>query len=150
MNRHKRSHYKTKSRLFLFGDQVKISGNQLENKSIVPVAVPVALLRHSQVVGGQEVQLMEENELIDSESAMIPVSKNSSCFSQSQVPGHSSHQHIVIGSFEINAKQEENGSAAVKDQTSHFALNAKLLIPRTILNHQEQTRVANGSNSTHP
>ncbi|XP_053682372.1 zinc finger protein 678-like [Sabethes cyaneus] len=150
MNRHKRSHYKTKSRLFLFGDQVRQSSNQIENKSIVPEVMPVALINRSGLVAEEELQLPEAKDLIDLDPTVIHASEDLNCFSQSQSLARSSHNHMVTGSFEVNSGKSENRNAATKHQDRHVALNAKLLIPQTILQHQEQTCKVKTPNSATP
>ncbi|XP_055532697.1 zinc finger protein 271-like [Wyeomyia smithii] len=148
MNRHKRSHYRTKSRLFLFGDQLRLSINQLEKKPTDTKAVPVALMHHSQMIADQVFGMAESNDLIDFSPTTISMTNEKKRFSQSQVPGNSSHHKMVIGSFEINTKNTENRSTTEPESVHNYALSSELLIPQTILQHQEQACITNDSNST--
>ncbi|XP_058448950.1 zinc finger protein 678-like [Malaya genurostris] len=139
MNRHKRSHYKSKSRLFLFGEQNRLSENMQPESISSNAIVPINFV-HSQNIPNQNQQLIDGNAMLSLESVTLPVSVEPHIFLGSQVPNNLPEQQLSLGSFEINTGNTSGGETAstLGEGTPLFVLDTKLLIPQTIVQHQEE------------
>ncbi|XP_058811578.1 zinc finger protein 85-like [Topomyia yanbarensis] len=140
MNRHKRSHYKAKSRLFLFAEQGRVSENEQPENVSSSTVIPVTLI-HSQIVTNHDQQLADANAMLNLESVTLPVSVESHNFVGSQVPNSlPEHQQLSLGSFQINTGSASTTSGgALGEGTSLYVLDTKLLIPQTIMQHQDDS-----------
>uniref|UniRef100_A0A1Q3F738 C2H2-type domain-containing protein n=1 Tax=Culex tarsalis TaxID=7177 RepID=A0A1Q3F738_CULTA len=136
MNRHKRSHYKSKSKLFLFGEPKTVPdpADLDPNMLVTPLDSEQAIT--------PQISMLSNSELVT-----IPVSVEAHHFIDPQVPNNMQQQQpqqdqqLPLANFEITAAGTLNGetSATLADGTPLYVIDSKLLIPQTIMQHQEET-----------
>lgn len=133
MNRHKRSHYKSKSKLFLFGD---LNPSQAQEPTDLDPNMLVSPLEQALT---PQISILNSSELVT-----IPVSVEAHHFIDSQVPTNNmqqeQEQQLPLASFEITAAGTLSGgvTATLADGTPLYVLDSKLLIPQTIMQHQQE------------
>ncbi|EDS27404.1 zinc finger protein 558 [Culex quinquefasciatus] len=133
MNRHKRSHYKSKSKLFLFGD---LNPSQAQEPTDLDPNMLVSPLEQALT---PQISILNSSELVT-----IPVSVEAHHFIDPQVPTDNmqqqQEQQLPLASFEITAAGTLSGgvTATLADGTPLYVLDSKLLIPQTIMQHQQE------------
>lgn len=132
MNRHKRSHYKSKSKLFLFGDS---NPPQTQEPTDLDPNMLVSPLEQALT---PQISILNSSELVT-----IPVSVEAHHFIDPQVPTNNmqqQEQQLPLASFEITAAGTLSGgvTATLADGTPLYVLDSKLLIPQTIMQHQQE------------
>lgn len=136
MNRHKRSHYKAQSKLFLFGEN---STSQMGDATVPQESKPdVTIITISTIEECmQPVSLVPDSMLnLDHPSIPTSVEGHNLLDVTQQVPTnvHPQQQQLQLSNFEIAPT-----TTTLDDGTSLYVLNTKLLIPQTIMQHQDHS-----------
>lgn len=140
MNRHKRSHYKAQSKLFLFGEnstsQTGDATDPQERKSDVTI-ITISSIEECM----QPVSLVPDSMLnLDHPSIPTSVEGHNLLDVTQQVPTnvHPQQRQIQISNFEITGTIAPSATT-LDDGTSMYVLNTKLMIPQTIMQHQDHS-----------
>lgn len=141
MNRHKRSHYKSQSKLFLFGEN---STSQTGDATVLQDQKPdVTIITISNIEECMQPETLVPDSMLNLDHPSVPASVEGHNLLNvaEQVPttnGNSQQQHIQLSNFEL-AGTSAPTMTTLDDGTSLYVLNTKLLIPQTIMQHQDQS-----------
>lgn len=136
MNRHKRSHYKTKSRLFLFGEKKSVP-EKIDTTAMVRAFLQQQAEQRKQKEGGHSKAMLNP----EAESDPAPEESLDSLYRAhiANINHNQAPQQISLAGFEITASGTLHGNASdnLDDGSSFYAMDTKLMIPQTIMQNQD-------------